>query len=318
MFGDEPNESDPVSSMIEDMREDAANAIAELEKPSGEQENNDDEDIQQPSEDAAEDVQKPLKATKAEKKKNVLERILDEDPDELLSERSEKTEDDDEDSSAPKSGSFKRRLYAVLGAVFAVFAVIGVIFVAGKCIKAVRDFTSGEVKKDGFTEVLYPAVIMDIDPFNDPSELSSEQMLTASIWSIIMDSSRVSKYTVNPGTDTISIPYMDVEARAVEMFGTDHPEFEHCTVGPVDSRFFYSDGAYNVKPRTITFTYSPEIKSIVKSGSDYTVSVDYVDELPEWMERSVSKSVEFRLTERDDGTYRIDSMKINYVKSNGL
>ncbi|MBR4627166.1 MAG: hypothetical protein IKO47_05630 [Ruminococcus sp.] len=306
-------DEDPVSSMIEGMREDAANAIADLDKPAEEEKPAEPEDA--PAE--AEEAQKPLKEVKEEKKQNVLERILDEDPDELLNERSEHSEEDGEET-APKNRTFKRRLYAVLGAVFAVFAVIGMVFVGAKCVKAIRDFTSGEVRKDGFTEVLYPVVIMDIDQFSDPSELSSEQMLTASIWSIIMDNDRVTKYSVDPGTDTISIPYMDVEARAVEMFGTDHPEFEHCTVGPVDSRFFYSDGAYNVKPKTITFTYSPEIKSIVKSGSSYTVSVDYVDELPEWMEKSVSKSVEFRLTEHDDGTYTINSMKINYVKSNGL
>ena len=310
-------DDDPVSSMIDGMREDAANVIADLDKPA-EGASGDEDDAQEKAEDEAEadDVQKPLAEAK-EEKKNVLERILDEDPDELLNERSFSSEEDDNET-AVKSRSFRRTLYTVLGAVFAIFAVIGMITVGMKCVRSIKAFTSGEVKKDGFTEVLYPAVIMDIDQFSDPSELSSEQMLTASIWSIIMDSERAAKYTVNPGTDTISIPYMDVEARAVEMFGEDHPEFEHCTVGPVDSRFFYSDGAYNVKPRTISYTYSPEIKSIVKSGSSYTVSVDYVDELPEWMEKSVSKSVEFKLTEHDDGTYTINSMKINYVKSNGL
>ena len=320
--GSEPlysEDEDPVTSMIEGMREDAANAIADLDKPAEEAEEVPEEgDVaQEQAEDEApaEDPQKPLKEVKAEK--NVLERILDEDPDELLNERSENSEDGD-DETVSKSRSFKRTLYTVLGAVFAIFAVIGMITVGMKLVSSIKAFTSGEVKKDGFTEVLYPAVIMDIDQFSDPSELSSEQMMTAAIWSIIMDSSRVSKYNVDPGTDTISIPYMDVEARAVEMFGKNHPEFVHCTVGPVDSRFFYSDGAYNVKPKTISYTYSPEIKSIVKSGSSYTVSVDYVDELPEWMEKSVSKSVEFKLTEREDGTYTIDSMKINYVKSSGV
>ena len=320
--GSEPlysEDEDPVTSMIEGMREDAANAIADLDKPAEEAEEVPEEgDVaQEQAEDEApaEDPQKPLKEVKAEK--NLLERILDEDPDELLNERSENSEDGD-DETVSKSRSFKRTLYTVLGAVFAIFAVIGMITVGMKLVSSIKAFTSGEVKKDGFTEVLYPAVIMDIDQFSDPSELSSEQMMTAAIWSIIMDSSRVSKYNVDPGTDTISIPYMDVEARAVEMFGKNHPEFVHCTVGPVDSRFFYSDGAYNVKPKTISYTYSPEIKSIVKSGSSYTVSVDYVDELPEWMEKSVSKSVEFKLTEREDGTYTIDSMKINYVKSSGV
>ncbi len=312
----EETESDPVNSIISDMREDAANAIADLDKPREEKQAEQTESAKESVEvNKTETVQKEEKP----EKKGVLKKILDEDPEELINECSEKSEADEENSdSSFKNIRFKKTLYTVLGAVFAVFAVIGIIVSVSKCVSTVRSFTSGEVKKDGFNEIVYPAVIMDIESFNSPAELSSEQIITASIWSIIMDEDRVSKYTVNPGTDTISIPYMDVEARAVEMFGTEHPAFEHCTVGPVDSRFFYSDGAYNVKIKPITFTYSPEIKSIVKSGSTYTVSVDYIDELPEWMDKSVSKSVEFKLTEHDDNTYSIDSMKIEYVKSSNI
>lgn len=309
---EDDNESDPVNSMIEEMREDAASTIADLEKSADEKADEAEENTETAEEQSAEQSEPEQEP----KKKNVLERILDEDPDELLNESKEKPEADDA-IAADKKG-FKKKLYTVLGAVFAVFAIIGVIVVAGKCIGAVKRFATGEVKKDGFAEVVYPAVIMDIESFNSPSELNSEQIITASIWSIIMDEDRVSKYEVNPGTDTISIPYMDVEARAVEMFGTDHPDFQHCTVGPVDSRFFYSEGAYNVKLKPVTFTYSPDIKSVVKSGSEYTVSVDYIDELPSWMEKSVSKSVEFKLTGHDDGTYTINSMKINYVKSGNI
>ena len=163
----------------------------------------------------------------------------------------------------------------------------------------------------------YPAVIMDIDSFDSPSDLSSEQLITAAIWSIIMDEDKVSKYTPNAGGDTISISAYDVEAEAVELFGEDHQPFEHTTVGRVEPKFFYDSetGAYNVKLKPIIFTYEPEIKSIVKSGDSYTVSVDYLDELPSWMEKTVAKSVEFHLTGRDDGTYRIDSMNINYVNN---
>ena len=180
----------------------------------------------------------------------------------------------------------------------------------------IRSFTSGEVQKDGFTEIIYPAVIMDIESFNNPSELTSEQIITASIWSIIMSDERISKYEQIAGTDTVSIPAVDVEARAVEIFGENHQPFNHCTVGNIESRFFYSEGAYNVKVKPITFTYSPEIKSIVKSGSEYTLVVDYIEELPVWMERTTAKSVEFKLTKKDNGEYQINSMKIIFVKSN--
>ncbi|MBQ7027829.1 MAG: hypothetical protein IJN14_05460 [Ruminococcus sp.] len=268
-----------------------------------------------PAEDKSDD-DAPKSEGKA--KKLVLRRILDENPDSIINERSEKTEDDEESLQDKSKAKFKKRLYMILGAVFSVLAVIGLVTVIAGGVGLIKRFTSGEEKKDGFTELVYPAVIMDIEAFDSPDELTSNQIITAAIWSIVMSEERVSKYSVSPGTDTIFIPYMDVEARAVEMFGENHPEFNHCTVGPLESKFVYSDGAYNVKLNPITFTYSPEIKSIVKSGNKYTLTVDYIDELPFWMEKSVAKTVEFSLTEKDDGSYTIDSMGIIYVKSSNV
>ena len=268
-----------------------------------------------PAEDKSDD-DAPKSEGKA--KKLVLRRILDENPDSIINERSEKTEDDEESLQDKSKAKFKKRLYMILGAVFSVLAVIGLVTVIAGGVGLIKRFTSGEEKKDGFTEIVYPAVIMDIEAFDSPDELTSNQIITAAIWSIVMSEERVSKYSVSPGTDTIFIPYMDVEARAVEMFGENHPEFNHCTVGPLESKFVYSDGAYNVKLNPITFTYSPEIRSIVKSGNKYTLTVDYIDELPFWMEKSVAKTVEFSLTEKGDGSYTIDSMGIIYVKSSNV
>lgn len=298
-----------VSSLIDGIRENAASAIAELDKPK--------EETAEPiiKEDSEEKTNNPIE-TKKRRITSALTKILDEDTDALLNEKSEKTESD-KVSELKSEKKFRKRLYAILGVVFAVFAVIGIITSVGKGIGLIKNFTSGEVKKDGFTEVIYPAVIMDIESFNNASELTSEQIITASIWSIIMNDEKISKYSLNAGGDTVSISAYDVEAQAVELFGQDLPEFVHTTLGPVESRFYFDAdrGAYNVKVKPIIFTYHPEIKSIVKSGSDYTVTVDYVDECPAWMEKSVSKSVEFNITEKDDGTYRINSMKILYMKT---
>ncbi|MCM1269647.1 MAG: hypothetical protein NC247_03345 [Ruminococcus flavefaciens] len=302
-----------VSSLIDGIRENAASAIAELDKPK-------EETVEFPAEpvikkDSEEKSDNPIE-TKKGRITSALTKILDEDTDALLNEKSEKTESD-EVSERKSEKKFRKRLYAILGVVFAFFAVIGIITSVGKGIGLIKNFTSGEVKKDGFTEVIYPAVIMDIESFNNAAELTSEQIITASIWSIIMNDEKISKYSLNAGGDTVSISAYDVEAQAVELFGQDLPEFVHTTLGPVESRFYFDAdrGAYNVKVKPIIFTYHPEIKSIVKSGSDYTVTVDYVDERPAWMEKSVSKSVEFNITEKDDGTYRINSMKILYMKT---
>lgn len=299
---EDDDSTDSVDSLLDNIREDTAAAIADLEAPAVEKE--------ETPETPAEVPEEPAKKRKS-RVTSALEGILDENPDEIISERSEKTEDD---VKTPKKRHFKKKLYTVLGVVFSIFAVIGIVATVTKCAGLLKSFTSGEVKKDSFTQMIYPAVIMDIESFNSPEELTSEQVITATLWSIIMDDSKSSKYESSLG-DTVSIPDVDVEKYAVELFGEDLPTFEHCTVGPVESRFYYSDGAYNVRLRPIIFTYSPEIKSIVKSGSNYTLTVDYIDELPSWMEKSVAKTVEFGLTQNDDGTFCIKSMKILSVKS---
>ena len=299
---EDDDSTDSVDSLLDNIRENTAAAIADLEAPAIEKE--------ETPETPAEVPEEPAKKRKS-RVTSALEGILDENPDEIISERSEKTEDD---VKTPKKRHFKKKLYTVLGVVFSIFAVIGIVATVTKCAGLLKSFTSGEVKKDSFTQMIYPAVIMDIESFNSPEELTSEQVITATLWSIIMDDSKSSKYESSLG-DTVSIPDVDVEKYAVELFGEDLPTFEHCTVGPVESRFYYSDGAYNVRLRPIIFTYSPEIKSIVKSGSNYTLTVDYIDELPSWMEKSVAKTVEFGLTQNDDGTFCIKSMKILSVKS---
>ena len=299
---EDDDSTDSVDSLLDNIRENTAAAIADLEAPAVEKE--------ETPETPAEVPEEPAKKRK-NRVTSALEGILDENPDEIISERSEKTEDD---VKTPKKRHFKKKLYTVLGVVFSIFAVIGIVATVTKCAGLLKSFTSGEVKKDSFTQMIYPAVIMDIESFNSPEELTSEQVITATLWSIIMDDSKSSKYESSLG-DTVSIPDVDVEKYAVELFGEDLPTFEHCTVGPVESRFYYSDGAYNVRLRPIIFTYSPEIKSIVKSGSNYTLTVDYIDELPSWMEKSVAKTVEFGLTQNDDGTFCIKSMKILSVKS---
>ena len=267
-----------------------------------------------------EDEEKPAEAApvKEEKPKgkvtSALERILDEDPDELIAQRRENVESSSDEPA--KDPNRKKLLYTILGVVMTAFAIIGIIATVFKGIGLARSFTSGEVKKDSFTQMVYPAVIMDIEPFSDPSQLTSEQIVTATIWSIIMDDSKISKYDAT--LDTVTIPDVDVEKYAVELFGENIPQFNHCTVGPVESRFYYSDGAYNVKVKPITHTYAPEVKSIVKNGSEYTLTVDYIAELPTWMEKNVAKQAEYKLTEKEDGTFRFNSMKIISVNSGNI
>ncbi|MBR6967688.1 MAG: hypothetical protein IKH78_04055 [Ruminococcus sp.] len=312
---DEPEEEPLPEELPEE--EEISEEPVQPEEESSEEEKPDGEEQEQPAGKPEEPA-----AEKAPEKENkpkgpvtsALARILEEDPAELIAQRKEVVESSGE--AAVPAADKKKKLFTVLGIIFTVFAVIGLIATILKGVGLVRSFTSGEVKKDGFTQMIYPAAIMDIEPFSDPSQLTSEQIVTATIWSVIMDDNKISKYPIT--MDMATIPAVDVEKYAVELFGENLPAFEHVTTGPPESRFYFADGAYNVKVKPVTHTYSPEIKSIVKNGSEYTLTVDYIAELPAWMEKTVAKQAEYKLTENEDGTFRYSSMKLISVNNGNL
>lgn len=325
-IAEENAEDDPVEELIEDIRDEAASTIADIEAEKNELSDEASEAAAPETEAFPEnETDIDISVGEPEKKGRVtaaLERILNEDPDTISSERSEKTEPDEIDVSLEKKGSgrFKKHLYAVFGVIFTILAVVGLVTVVKSGIIYIRSFTAGESKMDSFTEIIYPAVIMDIDSFENPSELSSEQLISAALWSLVMSEEEMAKYEET--FDVISVPAIDVEAYAAELFGSSLPGITHGTVGSGELKFYYNEEtkAYNVPVRPITFTYKPSIKSVAKSGSNYTIEVDYINELPSWMkedevsEDSIAKTVEFRLTETN-GQYHIVGMRVVSVNS---
>lgn len=310
------DESDPVGSMIDNIRENAEKAVADIENSGNT--NNDDSDNSDDEAEKSDDYDNESEEDEIEPSSfgisSALENILDEDPDEIINERSEKPESDK--VKKPKL-KLKKNIYTFLGLVFAVLACVGLVTVVSKSVSIIGDFSSGNSKKNSFESIVYPAVIMDIDSFETPAELPSDQIITASIWSMIMSEDVIDDYELT--FDVVKIPAVDVESYAVKLFGENLPELNHTTVGPAESRFYYNEEtkSYNVPIAPVTYTYSPEIKGATKSGNTYTVVVDYIDELPEWLPKASSKSVEFKLTETNGG-YTIDSMKVLSTSSNSL
>ena len=307
--------SDPVSSMIDDIREDAASAIADIETKS------------QDKEEAPDEIDEALNAIPdmdidnvfgedntdeflTNEHQGMLRGSLSEDPDEIAAARREKVA-----KSSAKAADIrgKKVLYAALGVLVLILALIGLITIIARGAAGIRRFTTGEAQKESFKEVIYPAVFMDITPFDSPSQLTSDQVITAAIWSVIMDRDKIEKYADNMGAATI--PASDVEKYAVELFGSKLPPLTHCTQGPVDSRFYYNaeTNSYNVEVRPHIYTYEPDIQTVKKSGDKYTLVVDYLDESPAWMQKTASKKVQYQLTKTDNG-YTIDSVKVLSVK----
>lgn len=319
------SDDDAADELISDIREDAAEVIAEITGDKSDEKADEEKTAEETAEETADsgsenDVDIDINVETPKKKSRIiaaLENILEENPDVISDERSEKTEADSIDISLEKksSGKLKKYLYTICGVFFAVFTVVGIIASVSFISSRFRSFTAGENKKDSFTHIIYPAVIMDIESFASPSELSSEQIISASLWSLIMSEEKMSKYQQT--FDIISVPAVDVEAYATELFGKTLPEIDHSTVGSGELKFYYNSEtkSYNVPVNPISFTYEPVITSVSKTDNKYTLVVDYIKELPAWIEDKegytpdVSKTAEFILTEKD-GAYTISSMTL--------
>ena len=230
---------------------------------------------------------------------------LDENPDAVV--RSKTVTPDTVDDSSKGMG--KRTLYAAIGVMFAIFTCIGISSALTKATGYFGSFTVNEEQMQNFKSVVYPAVIMDMPAFTNTYELTSEQVLTAAIWSMIMSDGVLDGYSKT--FDVVSVPAVDVEAYAVKLFGEEIPALNHTTVGPAESRFYYNSEtkSYNVPAKPLVYTYYPRIKSVSKVDEVYSIMVDYVNELPEWIESVSSKQVEFKLKESNGG-YIITSLRV--------
>lgn len=228
----------------------------------------------------------------------------------------EKTEETvtGKDEHSEKSGPVRENKgkYNILGLVCVILAIVGVVAIISTCISNIGGSKSSKKK---FARAVYPAVIMNINPFENPSELPNDQILSAAIWSVIIDDNKLSKYPERMGV--VTIPAVDIENFAFELFGEDIPELVHTTVGSVESKFYYNteSQSYNIQVKPDTFTYSPEVTSVFRKDGKYIVNVDYIEEHPEWMDKSVSKTVQFRLSKNNDGGYKIDSMEVESESS---
>ena len=338
---DEDNSPEAIgeaSLLIAGIREDAASAIAGIEAgmsdaSSAEPEKSDSEAPEETApeaetEQAEESLPSPeinieIADGSTKKKRRLtaaLQNILDEDPAVLSGERKEKTEADKIDVPVKTKGRFKRNFFAFIGVIMCILSVVGLVFSVRYGIRYFRSFTAGEDQKDGFAEVVYPAVIMDIESFAAPGELSSDQIISAALWSLVMSEEDMAKYSAT--FDIISVPAIDVEAYAAKLFGNNLPEIQHATVGSGELKFYYNEDtkSYNVPVNPITFTYRPKISSVSKTDDEYTIVVDYVKELPSWMENSknggeqISKTAEYKLHE-NNGSYTISSMTVLNVNN---
>ena len=210
--------------------------------------------------------------------KNVIDEALDEDVAEIAEFSVTKNVDD---NSQKKRPSFKRNMYFTVGVIVSILSIVGFFFTVSFFAGVIKDFADNTKQKEEFAQFIYPVVITDPASYNSNQQLSSDTVISAAIWDIILHGDK-SKYPSE--FETMSIPQVDVELHATKLFGKGLT-IDHKTVGDVVLGFYYSPEtkSYNVPVSPTYFPYSPIVENIRRDGDTYYLQVGYVSPSPDWL-----------------------------------
>ena len=278
---------------------------------------------EKPKTEKVEKAEKQEKSKKTEEAldelKNVFDSALDEDINEIAEFSSEP-----EASEPIVKKSFKRNAYLAIGVIVSALALIGFISAIMGITSIADRIANNTRQKEEFQSIIYPLVITDIPEFEDVTQLSTDSMLNAAIWDILLHGD-TDKYSES--FENITIPQADVELHATKLFGT-KLTFKHRDIGDNILTFYYDSEtkSYIVPLTPDYFSYSPVIKNVTKSGDVYSVTVGYLAPSPSWIEERdkasalPEKYVEMKLRKNGDSYIVISCKQINgfEIRENGL
>lgn len=214
----------------------------------------------------------------------------------------------------PKSRRTRTRtLYFTLGIVVSILSVVGLISSVHFAYDVIYGVVDNSAQKEEFAAYIYPVIIADPPAVDTATQLSSDTVLTAAIWDIILYADK-DKYTQEYGN--ITVPQVDVENHAARLFGSGL-RFEHKTLGDIVLPFYYNEetASYMIPVSPQFFPYSPRVEEISRDGDVYILRVGYISPSPAWMvrndaeEQEADKYMTYTLKKNSNGTYTILSIR---------
>lgn len=169
----------------------------------------------------------------------------------------------------------RSRFYFVFAVVVIVMAVIGVISSVRFVAQITSNLLDNTSLKNEFARFIYPVVVNDIAPFEEPDEIPDSSKISCAIWNILLNRD-TSEFAKDEGNG-LTIPEYNVLASCRELFGST-VSLNHQTVGNAEVRFTYNEEThtYSANKNIRYLTYSPQIISMTEDGDVYTVIVGYV------------------------------------------
>ena len=183
-----------------------------------------------------------------------------------------------------KQRFMSRNSYFIIGVIVFILALVGLITLFAGLIKGAGGFFSGGSIKKQLEETLYPLAVVDVPAFSEPAELTAEGVVSASIVDILMYDD-LSGYTKT--FDMVTIPADDILERGRELFGVDvQTSLETLTVAGTEFAYDDKTNSYNVPTTPMIYSYSPEVKSVKRTGDTYEVTVLFRSDVAGWQGNS--------------------------------
>lgn len=203
--------------------------------------------------------------------------------------------------------------YTLLGLFLVLFAAIGVFTVGAWGVRLAQRARPVDRRIAEVTNTILPLVVMDCPTFDAESPLPETQLLTAAIWSLMMQDG-LANYPELLGMCTV--PAADVTAAAQRLFANLAEMPSHRTVGATnDLRCYYDAEAdcYFIPTDVTHFSYTPDIRSLTEVGDTLIAEAAYIPDLPTWQQTNhapePTKIMRFTLKQGADGSWQIVALE---------
>ncbi len=173
-----------------------------------------------------------------------------------------------------------KRIYFVLGVMIVCLALVGVGFLGSLAVNSLKAVFNNESQKSEYESYLYPVVMLDPQPFDDVINADMEDLLNASILSLLSENEN-SPYDfefVEGETSGLAIPQETVELAFSTLFGNEVAPV-HQSVECSTCVFEYQNSAkrYVIPLTGYDPAYLPDVIEIDKSGEGtIALTVGYV------------------------------------------
>jgi len=210
-----------------------------------------------------------------------------------------------------------RKAYAA-GVLVVILALVGALTIIVGIVRAGADIVTNRREKESWERFVLPVVMMNLQAFDNPSEIDNKYIQMTSLWATLLNNS-LEKFDTNDFGFLI-IRASEVDIQCARLFGKDitiqHGEIDFLEFG--DGYIYEPEhNVYIVNVAAITQVYTATVEEIEKVDAEILLTVGYIPPGSMW-EMSLDgstyqpdpvKYMEYVIRRDEGGTYYIGALR---------